>query len=1297
MAPSAKAPLVGIRIDLETRSGAPIKSGVYRYTEDPDFEILLTAVSTVRRHPKGRTQVGPPRLLGEGVISEAVFRKILQDPSYEKHAFNANFERICLSRWLGMPTGEYLDPANWHCSAIRANVGGVFGSLDEVSKALGTQAKKDAEGKRLIRLFSSPDRKTGRFHDTGVSGNSRVSGNNCWCGADHSADFKRFGDYCKQDVLTEADTAGRLLDVPERVQREYEADQRINDRGIRHHAKLSKRAVAGVEAERDRLMGELKLLTGLENPNSIQQLRGWLAEQGYPMESLNKEARAEALADPDTPADVVTALTLKGAASLSSVAKHKAALDSRSEDGRIRGSLQFYGAHTGREAGRGIQPQNLPRYAAPDSDRKRLLRGTAGADAPLIAKGTVRSSLVPAPGHVFVVADYNAIEARCLGWLSGERWVLNEFRGAGKIYEATAATMFGVDKDKLIAALAACGKCGACENCTTRDQGKVACIAEGQLVLTRDRGLVPIENVSRNDLVWDGVEWVNHDGVVCLGTKEVITYDGLTATEDHRVWTTAGENTPIAFGTAARRGDRLVQSGSGRENVRVADRYHDRAPVHQTQTPSSVRRNPVLSMWARVLDLMGELPKRDRWLRVVRGGDPKNTEVAGQEANSGEAAVHEPDRSELAELRRERDRVSVPLSPRSWSVDAGECTRRGQQELADRPDRQQQVLRSRKPSDGGRSDKHKQPSKHYAQRVRSFLLALRRDNRATDARLRLVKGADNQPSPSSGAGPKKRMAEDRSTALVYDLLNAGPRNRYTVSGKLVHNCLALGYAGGAGALVVMGAEDVGIDCGNYVDLNKQWKAAGSPGKFFQWNSEAHDYPELLRLRDIYRNSSPMTVRFWKLCAKAWDLSTGGTGARFGGEQQVVMIRDGHHNRVILPSGRSIWYRNARSVRDDDSDYVDARMFRGKGAGVGHTWVQTHGGKLCVSGEALVLTDRGWVKLRDVLTSDLVWDGVNYVEHDGLAHQGVKPVIDVEGVRMTPDHQIMQIGGWREAQQYDRSDWKDVGLPDSGGFRGVEAAQRRGRRLPAVESFVRLWNRNRNAAQRSFTRPAPSQDSPKVLRLHEGRVDSESHFPSGGRQKQAPPLRPVEDGTIPLHSANGALLEKLWGAGYQNVRTLAERLLGVRRRHGCDVSAGTHARPDRQRGELRAGKLPVDLVLGTSEQPTEEVYDLLNAGPLRRFTVLTRQGPMLVHNCENITQAVARDVLFDLILKLERMTSRNYPARTVMHVHDEVVLEVPVIHAEQVLADTVGLMGTAPKWAKTLPLRGEGKIMERYGK
>lgn len=383
MASVTKSRLVGVRLDIETRSGLDLKRvGVYRYAEDPDFAVLLISYAPLRERSDGDRVMGKPRLLdlpppgfdgdpeGAWHDREAVlrFQKLLRDPRFEKHAFNANFERVALSRWVGMPTGTYLDPENWHCSSVRASVNGVFGSLDEVARAVRSPIKKDATGKRLIRLFCSADKKSGKFHALGL----------CWCGTDHAEDFTRFGDYCNQDVLTEAGVASLLADIPRDVQRQYEADQRINDRGVRHHGKLSQQAVAQVEIEKDRLMAELQALTGLDNPNSGKQMQGWLNSQGYPMESLNKASREQALADPLIPEEVAEALTLKGLASLSSVAKHKAALNTRCSDGRIRGSLQFYGAHTGREAGRGIQPQNLPRYEAPAADRARLLRGSPG-------------------------------------------------------------------------------------------------------------------------------------------------------------------------------------------------------------------------------------------------------------------------------------------------------------------------------------------------------------------------------------------------------------------------------------------------------------------------------------------------------------------------------------------------------------------------------------------------------------------------------------------------------------------------------------------------------------------------------------------------------------------------------------------------------------------------------------------------------------------------------------------------------------------------------------------------------
>jgi len=716
-----KRKFIGFRIDIETRSSVPIKFGAYRYCESPDFRVLIIKYAPIWRFPGGAEKYGAVRGLDltSGSFTEegkkrAEFKRVLRDPRFQKHAFNANFERIALSKWLGMPDGTYLDPENWHCSAVRANTNGVFGTLDEVAKAVRSPIKKDNEGKRLIKFFSVPmsvrDQKKADatcrcqiFHHPGA----------------HPADFAKYESYCGQDVLTEGTVVATLPDLEPQVQAEYEADQRINDRGIRHFRGLSTRAVAQVKIERDRVMQDLKSLTGVDNPNSGAQIQKWLAEMDYPMVSLDKAHREEAIADPLCPDEVVEVLTLKGLASLSSVQKHQAALDTRCNDGRIRGSLRFYGAHTGREAGRGIQPQNLPRYEAPQADRKRLLLGTAGRDAPTIAKGTVRASLVPARDHVFVTADYNAIEARILAGLSGERWKEEVFRKDGKIYEANASQMFGVGYEELVAGLKACGKCGklTCRFCTLRGQGKV---------------------------------------------------------------------------------------------------------------------------------------------------------------------------SELA----------------------------------------------------------------------------------------------------------------------------------------------LGYAGGAGALVTMGAEAAGIDCGNYIELHAEWTALGKPGKFHEWNREAHDYPELIRLRDLYRNASPATAGFWKRCGAAWDLASKGKGARFGQHQSLAFVRDGKHNRFVLPSGRSIWYRYAYShPSDTNPDRIDRRTFMGKSMGVGHVRTDTHGGKLT----------------------------------------------------------------------------------------------------------------------------------------------------------------------------------------------------------------------------------------------------------------------------ENVTQAVARDVLFDLIMRIESQTALGWPGRTVLHVHDEVVLEVPAKHADQVLADVIGMMSVPPEWGKFFVVKGEGAIMERYGK
>lgn len=937
---ASKVRTIGLRIDIESRSGTDIKYGVYRYAEDPDFAVLKIAFCTLRQHPGGRIGLSPIRELDESdSVLTGKFKTMLVDPRYQQHAFNANFERIALSKWLGMPNGQYLDPENWRCSAVLANVHGVFGTLDEVARAVRSPIKKDPEGKRLIRLFSLRDKKTGRFHEP-----TPVDPVTCWCGADHRDDWIRFGTYCQRDVLTEAVVAREFPPISDAVQAEYEADQRINDRGFRHFKALSEAALQQVSVEKDRVMSELQLRTGLDNPNSGKQFNEWLVTQGYPMPSLDKDHREAALVDPLIPEEVAEALVLKGQASLSSVLKHKAALDTRCNDGRIRGSLRFYGAHTGREAGRGIQPQNLPRLESSAADRARLIRGQAGQDAPTIAKGTVRSSIVPAKGHVFAVADYNAIEARCLGWECGEVWVQQEFAGAGKIYEATAAMMFGVDKDQLVASLKACGKCGHCAYCITRARGKVSCIAEGQLVLT-NQGLVPIEKVSRNHLVWDGIEWVRHDGVVYLGMKEVITYDGLTATPDHRIWCTTGSGAPTAFGNAASRGDHLVQSGTGRNSIPVSDRYRDRAEVHEAETPGGLRARTLRLVLAGVLVSVVERPCWKGRLRLVRGSRPTATKVARSQTHSGKAALYESERSCMAELRGAWGRVQVLLGVGGRSVVSGDFPGTGSF-VTDRPSGQRRTLRAGKPKTSETTDELEQSPLYQPVGVRSPVLALRRIHRAAAAVLGIIQRSNHRTRWSSRRREAEELAANPVTTRVYDLLNAGPRHRYTVSGKLVHNCLALGYGGAAGALVTMGAEDAGIDIGNYNELHAIWVAAGRPGKFHEWNKDEHDYPELIRLRDLYRAASPETVRFWKLCARAFDLSSQGRGARFGQNDVLSMVRDGKHNRLVLPSGRSIWYRYARShPSDTNPERIDRRTFMGKSNGVGHVRTETHGGKL----------------------------------------------------------------------------------------------------------------------------------------------------------------------------------------------------------------------------------------------------------------------------------------------------------------------------------------------------------------
>lgn len=527
-------------IDIETYSSAPLpKCGVYRYCDAPDFEILLFSYA-FDDEPVQTIDLASGETLPKEVISA------LEDSNIIKVAYNAQFERVCLSRYLG----HWLDPHQWRCTMVMAAYLTLPGRLADAAVALGTTEKKMEEGKDLIRYFSVPCKPTktngGRMRNLP---------------ADAPEKWAVYRQYNAQDVETERAIRKALekYPLPEQEWELYALDQQINDRGVRVDKKLVKNAIAVDAVFAQAAYQRAKELTGLENPGSVNQLKAWLADQDMPMESLAKKIVQEKAAQTD--GIVAELLNLRLELSKTSVKKYEAMARCVCRDGRIHGMMQFYGAsRTGRFASRILNMQNLPQNHLPDLDLAREivktgdeeLLDTLFASVPGTLSELIRTAFIPKDGCRFLVADFSAIEARVLAWLANEEWVLEEFRGKGKIYEATASRMFHIPQESIVKGN---------PNYEYRQKGKQAtlsCIAEGQLVLT-DHGLIQIENVKPHHRLWDGENWVSHEGVVYRGQREVMTYDGLTATADHLVWI-EGQARPVYFGFAAASGARLIRT-----------------------------------------------------------------------------------------------------------------------------------------------------------------------------------------------------------------------------------------------------------------------------------------------------------------------------------------------------------------------------------------------------------------------------------------------------------------------------------------------------------------------------------------------------------------------------------------------------------------------------------------------------------------------------------------------------------------------------------------------------------------
>lgn len=462
-----------LSIDLETFSDVDLKKcGVYKYAESPDFEILLFGVSV------DGGEVTVYDLASGATVPEDIIQA-LADDSVIKWAYNASFERVCLSVWLRRnypqyfssysieedTVRNYLDPTSWRCSLVWGAYMGLPLSLDGIGKVLKLENQKMAEGKALIRYFCVPCKPT------------KANGGRMRNLPEHDpVKWSTFIAYNKRDVETEMAIQQKLskFPVPDFLWEEYHLDQEINDRGIQLDMALVEQAITIDERSREELSAKMQQLTALENPNSVQQMKEWLTKHGLEVDSLDKKAVKELLKT--APPELAEVLELRRQLAKSSVKKYQAMQNAVCADGRARGMFQFYGANrSGRWAGRLIQLQNLPQnHMAHLEDARSLVRSgdyallsTLYDSVPEVLSELIRTAFVPRDGYKFIVSDFSAIEARVLSFLAGESWRLKVFAENGDIYCASASAMFHVPVEK------------HGQNAHLRQKGKIAELALG--------------------------------------------------------------------------------------------------------------------------------------------------------------------------------------------------------------------------------------------------------------------------------------------------------------------------------------------------------------------------------------------------------------------------------------------------------------------------------------------------------------------------------------------------------------------------------------------------------------------------------------------------------------------------------------------------------------------------------------------------------------------------------------------------------------------------------------------------
>ena len=845
-----------LHLDIETYSTVDLKKNtVYRYVEDEHWMILICSWC-----------------IGQGEIHTAYGHEEIKaipglfDPAVRKIAHNSDFERINFSALKGLPVGTYIDPEEYIDTAVLASLWGYPRSLKGFCKVVGGEAKDEAGG-RLINMFSVPNRKGERTLPE-----------------ERPADWDAYVEYNRQDVISMRDNIYRLGKGFPSAE-EYEAwitATRINDRGIKIDTALAGAAHRQYEANKKKDLARVKEITRLDNPNSVQQFKGWLADQGFEMESIDKAHVAELLERNDLPDEVREAVERKQLAALSAATKYVIAQGSTNSDGRLRGTIKYSNANTGRMTGVTLSPHNLPRDHFTDAEGEHDTEAEQAAIDKLLAGVHVGSKdlkklVRPLLMGPFTVSDYSAIEARLTAWAAGEDSVLESFRKGEDIYVATAERMGGE-------------KAGF-----DRQRGKSAtlgCIAEGSLVLT-DRGLIPIESVSIANKVWDGAEFVRHEGVVYKGQKEVMCYDGLTATPDHKVWASfEGEPRTVRLDYAASCGAHLIRTGSSGAPVRLGEDHQLGGTLHPEGLAYADDADRVHRMRTSAVVEPRKLAIGPLEGSPVVQQSTRAPEVPGSDSHCGQAAMYESSRPEPGALRSSGDNLRFSISDRGRTLDfgepGGEATKARTRSCG-----QRQGVCSGKPPLGDSGPEPSQSTEHGLSRIPPRRVALRGADNPTETSRGVHPRRDHRAGASSSEGEAQKLAWDRTTVAVYDILNAGPRHRFTVSNVLVHNC---GFGGGAGALLNLGGAKI--------------YPKGTPDDVI-WEG-------LTSLVETWRVAHPHIVSWWKQVHTAFDKG-GPASRRIPVDVEIV----GNDRYIWLPSGRALVYHNCRR------EYVQPKDRNGK--------------------------------------------------------------------------------------------------------------------------------------------------------------------------------------------------------------------------------------------------------------------------------------------------------------------------------------------------------------------------------